>query len=128
MKREEKDRWERELGIKRTDSLFHYLGMPPQVGRKKGVAFMRIRDKVEKILQGWKEKLFSLGGKEVLIKAEGQAIPTYTMNCFRLPISICNEIDRLCARFWWGSVGGKNKHHWISWRRMCKMKVLGFMP
>lgn len=90
------------LGIKSAESLGNYLGMPSQTRRNKGVIFKRIGDKVEKTLQGWKENLFSLGGKEVLVKLVAQVIPIYTMNCFRLPSNICNDIDRMCARFWWG--------------------------
>lgn len=101
--------------------------MPSQIGRNKGAAFKRIKDQVEKTLQGWKENLFSLGGKEVLIKSVAQAIPTYTMSCFRLPNYIRSEIDMLCTRFWWGTSGDKNKNHWMSWKKMCQNKAIGGM-
>lgn len=86
MKTEEMIKIEEKLGIKRTESLGSYLGMPSQVGRGQRVVFMKLRDRVKKILQGWKENLFSLGGKEVLIKSVAQAIPIYTMSCFRILI------------------------------------------
>lgn len=87
----------------------------------------RIKDRVEKTLQGWKKNLFSLGGKEVLIKAVTQAIPVYTMSCFRFPNNICSDIDMLCANFWWGTVGDKKKCHWRSWKRLCSSKEIGRM-
>ena len=44
-------------------------------------------------LQGWEGKLLSQAGREVLIKAVIQAIPTYAMGCFKLPAGLCNEIE-----------------------------------
>ena len=46
--------------------------------------------------------MLSRAGKEVLIKAVAQSIPTYTMGVFLLPAKLCDELDSLCARFWWG--------------------------
>ncbi|KAK9984473.1 hypothetical protein SO802_033998 [Lithocarpus litseifolius] len=46
-----------------------YLGLPSLVGRNKRNSFNDIKEKVGKKLAGWKEKLLSRAGKEVLIKA-----------------------------------------------------------
>ena len=53
------------------------------------LVFTDILEKVGKKLAGWKGKLLSMGGKEVLIKAVAQAIPTYTMSYFQLPKGLC---------------------------------------
>lgn len=115
------------LEIKDESSIGDYLGMPSQNGRSKAKLFKRLSDKIGKALMGWKESLFSAGGKEILIKAIIQAIPTYTMSCFRLPKFICEEINKRCARFWWGATNGERKIHWKSWKSLCKSKDFGGM-
>ena len=56
-----------------------------------------------------------------------QAIPTYTMHCFKLPIGLCNELEGLIRRFWWGQRGDRRKIHWVRWEELCKPKSEGGM-
>jgi len=72
---------------------------------------MYIRERIWHKLQGWKEKLLSQAGQEVLIKAVLQAMPTYTMRCFKLPKSLCKDIESLIWKFWWGYKGESRKVH-----------------
>jgi len=102
-----------------------YLGLPTLVGRKRTVAFQSIKDKVIRKLNNWKSKLLSLAGKEILIKAVVQAIPTYSMSVFLLPIGLCKELNHLMQVFWWGHLSNDSKIHWISWSRMGRAKFAG---
>ena len=77
-----------------------YLGFPSLVGRSKKHTFKALKEKLDNKLFGWKEKLLSQAGKEVLIKAVTQAIPTYTMSVFKIPSSLCDELARMIRRFW----------------------------
>jgi hypothetical protein len=86
-----------------------YLGMPSDVGNCKNGAFKCLKDRVWKRVQGWIEQILSVGGKEVLIKAMTQAIPTYSMSCFKLPRGLCDQINSLIRSFWWGSKMGKRR-------------------
>ena len=47
--------------------------------------FVEVKDRVAKKLAGWKGKLLSIGGREILIKAVAQAVPTYTMGLLPTP-------------------------------------------
>jgi hypothetical protein len=97
-----------------------YLGMPTEVGRSVNEAFKHIKDRVWKNIQGWIELILSVGGKGVLIKSVLQAIPTFSMSCFKLPRGLCEHINSLIRSFWWGSKDGKRKPHWVSWEAMTR--------
>ena len=90
------------LGVQEVERFDTYLGLPTFVGRAKYQIFAYLKEQVWKKLQGWKGRMLSRAGKEVLIKTVVQSIPTYTMGVFLLPAKLCNELDALCARFWSG--------------------------
>ena len=115
------------LGVKEVSRFKSYLGLPTLIGRSKYHTFSFIKDMVWKKLQGWKGMMHSRAGKEVLIKVVAQAIPTYTMSAFQLPLKLCEELDGLCARFWWGQVGNERKIHWKSWDKLTLSKKDGGM-
>jgi len=87
------------------------LGLPALVGRAKRQSFVYLKERVWKKHQGWKEKLLSQAEREVLIKSVIQAIPTYMMNCFKLPRGLINELEVLIRKFWWGYSGDSRKVH-----------------
>ena len=70
------------MGVKEVERFESYLGLPNLVGRAKYQTFSFLKDRVWKKIQGWKGKLLSRAGKEILIKAVAQSIPTYTMGGF----------------------------------------------
>ncbi|KAL5579373.1 hypothetical protein UlMin_011815 [Ulmus minor] len=113
------------FGVNQVQSHELYLGLPTFSMKNKRIQFGYIRDKVIRKLQGWKERTFSQGGKEVLLKSVVQSIPTYTMSCFILPDSIIQDIEAACARFWWGSSVDHKKVHWKRWIELCKPKSEG---
>ena len=102
------------LGVQEVDRFESYLSLPSLIGRAKYSTFSYLKDKIWKKLQGWKGMLLSRAGKEILIKAVAQSIPTYTMSVFQMPLKLCDELDALCAKFWWGQVGNERKIHWKS--------------
>uniref|UniRef100_A0A803PCT3 RNase H type-1 domain-containing protein n=1 Tax=Cannabis sativa TaxID=3483 RepID=A0A803PCT3_CANSA len=71
----------------------------------------------------WDAKLFSIGGREVLLKAVVHSIPTYAMSCFSLPKKFCNQLESMMANFWWGFNTNNSKIYWKKWKFMCSSKA-----
>ena len=70
---------------------------------------------------------FSAAGKEGLLKAMVQVIPSHAMACFKLSKKLIKDLHKLIANFWWGLKGGKSKMHWSKWNEMCNGKERGGM-
>jgi len=102
-----------------------YLGMPSDVGSSKNSAFKFIKDRLWNKVQGWIEKSLSTAGKEILVKSVAQAVPVYSMSCFKLPRGLCEHLNMLIRKFWWGSKDGRRKPHWVSWNAMTQPKDMG---
>ncbi|XP_075663170.1 uncharacterized protein LOC142632688 [Castanea sativa] len=112
------------LGVPEIKEYEKYLGLPAVVGRNRSASLNFIKERVWGKIQGWKEKLLSQAGKEVL-KAVVQAIPNFAMSCFRLPVGLCRDIEVMICKFWWGQRGDRRKIHWKKWKTLCKPKVDG---
>ena len=88
-----------ELGVSEVREYEKYLGLLAVVGRKKNVSLNFIKERVWNKLQGWKENLLSQVGREVLLKAVVQAIPTFAIGCFKLPSGLLNDIEMMIGNF-----------------------------
>lgn len=102
-----------------------YLGLPVYIGKSKRKTFAYLKERIWKCIQGWKEKLLSKAGKEILIKAVAQAIPVYAMACFDLTKSFCDQLSTMICRYWWSQMEKDNTMHWVSWERMTLPKSDG---
>ena len=87
------------LGVTELKQYAKYLGLLAMVGRNKRASFDHLKQKIWKMLQGCEGKLLSQAEREVPIKSVIQAIPTYMMSCFKLPITLCHEIESLVRKF-----------------------------
>ncbi|XP_021728767.1 uncharacterized protein LOC110695850 [Chenopodium quinoa] len=100
------------LGVREVERHEKYLGLPTIIGKSKKSYFCLLERKNMEELNGWKERLMSKSGKEVLIKVVAQAIPTYMLSVFKIPEGLIDEIHTLLCRFWWGSREGEKRLHW----------------
>jgi hypothetical protein len=114
VKMQERDQVKQILQLSSDAKTDRYLGLPIHIGRSKNKVFGYIKDKIWKRIQGWREKLLSMAGKEILIKAVAQAIPMYAMACFDLTKSFCDQVRSMICQYWW-SQQDKDKMHWLNW-------------
>ena len=99
------------LGAQIMTSCEKYLGLPMVGGKSKVSTFREVQEWVTKKVMGWKEKNISKAGREVLIKTVAQAIPTYSMSMFKIPKRICDDINSVLAKYWWGQTRDEKKIH-----------------
>ena len=65
------------LNTKSIEPFEKYVALPPIIGRGKKQACAEIKLCIQSKLNGWKTKLLSQAGREVLSKSVAQAIPVY---------------------------------------------------
>lgn len=54
-----------------------------------------------------------------------QAVPAYAMSVFKLPLGICDDIQKVISRFWWSSNAEKRGIHWARWESLSQAKQKG---
>ncbi|XP_019158886.1 PREDICTED: uncharacterized protein LOC109155714 [Ipomoea nil] len=86
------------LGVEQAEDFGKYLGLPSVVYRNRKVVFSYVEQKLRQRFGSWNNRLLSMAGKEVLLKSVAQAMPTYTMSIFLLPVSLCASLERLMNR------------------------------
>jgi hypothetical protein len=106
-----------------------YLGLPTIVRADRSDSFEHLIERIILRINGWKEKLLSIAGKEILLKAVAQAISVYAMSVFLIPKGVCKRMMDAISRFWWGDDDNTNKMHWYAWWKLCypkKVSGMGF--
>lgn len=81
------------LGVQCVEEHDKYLGLPIHIGRSKVAIFAYLKEKLTKKLISWSTKLLTSAGKEILIKVVAQAVSQYVMNCYMLPLSLCDDLQ-----------------------------------
>ena len=71
------------MGARIMEDCEKYLGLPMASGKSKVNTFKDLQKKITRRVMGWKEKLISKAGREILIKNVAQTILTYSMCIFK---------------------------------------------
>lgn len=106
---EVKARVKQTLSIEAEGGIGKYFGLPELFGRKKRNIFSSIVDRIRQKAYSWTSRFLSGAGKHVILKAVLSAMPCYVMSCFKLPASLCKQIQSLLTRFWWDTNSTKRK-------------------
>jgi hypothetical protein len=85
-------------------AVLNVMGIPRESENQRSM-----KVKIWRRIQGWKERLLSKAGKDILIKEVAHAIPTYAMPCFDLTKKLCNEISSMICCYWWNNQEGKRQ-------------------
>ncbi|KAM6580133.1 hypothetical protein CsatA_003907 [Cannabis sativa] len=127
VKQEDKGLIQRILTMKGLDHKEKYLGNPFFYSARSREDFNFLKEKIIARLEGWKAKQLSIAGRQTLITSVLQSIPCYAMSTLKIPVSICNEMDRIVARFWWkGNLQPEGRYHALkSWADCCQPKRNG---
>ena len=123
--RREREEIQNLLGAQVINNCEKYLGLPMVGGKSKVSTFKELQERITKRVLGWKEKTISKAGREVLLKMVAQAIPTYSMSIFKISKKVCEGINSVMAKYWWGQTQSEKKIHWINWSHLCTLKNKG---
>lgn len=93
--------------------------MPLIHGRQTKKDFDRIIDRVRTKLSSWKANYLSMAGRVTLTSFVISSMPYYAMQSTRIPILVCNEIEKVQRNFIWGHLIGPKKVHSASWDMVC---------
>lgn len=114
------------LGFKEMGSNSVYLGNSLIMGKNKPKDFFKLKDRVRDRLDGWNKQLLSKVGKVTLLKSVVQAIPIYSMETFKIPRGIYDELDALVRKFWWKTKPNSSGFLTLkAWNEICKSKEFG---
>lgn len=113
------------MGIPLSPHLGSYLGIPLINKRVSKNTFNFVIDKMRRKLATWQADSLSMAGRRVLVQSSLATIPTYAMQSMALPVSTCNEIDKICRNFLWGHSDDTRKIHTVSWSEVCKPRDEG---
>ncbi|XP_056688102.1 uncharacterized protein [Spinacia oleracea] len=113
------------LGMDSTMNLGLHLGMPTLSSRITKEKFSHLCEKIDRRLVGWKTKYLSLTGRITLAKSTISSMAFYSMQTEKLPLAICDEIDKRTRWFIWGGSETKRATHLLAWEVLQNPREFG---
>jgi len=113
------------FNIPHSSSLGHYLGCSLFQGRPPADLFRTLTSKAVAKLDDWKAKSFSKAGRIILIQSNLESLPIHTMQCYKLPSRITDQLDRIHREFFWKKNTSEKGLPLVAWDKICRPKILG---
>lgn len=82
-------------------------------------------EKMRKKLSGCKANTLSFAGRVTVAQTSLASIPGYVLQSTPIPAAVCEEAERICRDFLWGSTADARKCHLINWETICRPKDEG---
>lgn len=113
------------LGCKLGKLPMTYLGLPLSSKKLNKNAYLPLIQRFNNRLAGWAAKHLTIAGRVVLINQILSSLPVYYMSCFKIPIWVIQEIDKIRRNFLWHGVNDHKKMNLVDWEVVCTPKKLG---
>ncbi|GKB64193.1 RNA-directed DNA polymerase, eukaryota [Tanacetum coccineum] len=104
---------------------FLYLGLPIGANMSRVSTWQPVIDKFSKRLSKWRANCLSIGGRSILMSAVLGSLPTYYLSLFRMPRTVCNKLEAMRSKFFWGAEDTNRKIHWVKWDLVLASKDRG---
>ncbi|WMV45736.1 hypothetical protein MTR67_039121 [Solanum verrucosum] len=102
-----------------------YLGMPLGAKSMSKEIWSSVIEKCEKKLARWKGQYLSLGGRVTLINSVLDAMPTYMMSLFPIPVGVIDRLDRIRRKFLWRGNKDRKGYNLVKWNDLIIEKRYG---
>lgn len=107
------NRFKRYLQIMKEGGSRKYLGLAEHFGRRKRNIFNSLVDKIKKKSHSWVSRFLSAARIQVMLKVVLSSMPSFSMFCFKIPISLCKKFQSILTRFWW--IALHISKEWVGW-------------
>ncbi|XP_061367553.1 uncharacterized protein LOC133310607 [Gastrolobium bilobum] len=112
-------------GFKRATNVRRYLGAMLRQGRVSKNLYGGLVEKVKSKLSSWEQQCLSQVGRITLSQSVLAAIPSYQMQSCKLPLMVCENMEKLQRNFIWGDKENVRRYHPINWNIVTSPKLHG---
>lgn len=96
-----------------------YLGVPLTASRLTVANCQSLIEKIMSRMNSWTAKYLTLAGRLLLIKVVLVGVQMYWSQIFPIPLTVINEMERLCRTYLWSGKATGRYVASVSWEEVC---------